>query len=296
MMDFNNHRLRYIDDAGLVRTLVGNGWHLVADTSVPATDSPMENPNDFDFTPDGHVLIASWHDPRVLRLNDDGYLESIAGTGVVGLRGNEGDFESPLVAQFIQLEGIVVAEDGTIWISDSMANRVRMIRDDIIQTVAGTGDAAYSGDGGPGTDAALSGPTALALDVDGSLLIADQRNHVVRRLASDGTITTIAGTGSAGFSGDGGPATAAALNGPNGLAVAPDGTIYVADQLNFRVRRIAPDGTIDTVAGSGRQGRAGDGGPALEASFGGLGRVSLDGDALLVADQMNSCVRRVILP
>ena len=297
VMDFNNQRLRVIDEDGTMRTVVGSGFHALADPDLPAVDSPLENPIDFDFLPDGRLVFVSYHDPRVIVV-DEGELEVIAGTTELGVRGDEGDFGPPLLAQLIQPDGITVDEEGAIYVSDSMANRVRVIRDDIIQTVAGNGDAAYAGDGGPGTEASLSWPTALEFDDDGNLLIADARNHVVRSLAPDGTITTIAGTGTRGLAGDGGPAIEAELNEPTGLAVAEDGTIYVSDRGNFRIRAISPDGVIDTIAGTGEEGYSGDGGPALEAELGYVARVALDTDGrqLLVADQSNACARRVILP
>ena len=294
VMDFNNQRLRVID-GGVFESVVGDGFHALADPTRPAIESSLENPIDFAFGPDGSLVFVSYHDPRVLRVTDD-HLEVLAGLPEVGLRGDEGDHESPLLAQFIQLDGIAIDDAGTIYVSDSLANRVRRIADGVITTVAGTGGDGFSGDGGPAIDAELYWPTALELAPDGSLLIADTRNHAVRRLATDGTITTIAGGGTQGFAGDGGPATDAQLAQPNGLAVAPDGTIYIADRANFRVRRVRTDGVIDTIAGEGSQGLHGDGGPALDAAFGYLARISLDGDTLLVADQSSSCVRRVALP
>lgn len=296
LMDFNNQRLRMVDDEGLVRTVVGNGFHAVADTSVAALDSPLENPIDFAFLPDGRLVFVSYHDPRVLLLTEEGNLEVVAGTGELAVRGDEGDFESPLEAQFIQLDGIAVDPEGTIYVSDSLAHRVRRIRDGRIITVAGRGRDGYSGDGGPGVEAALNWPTALELDLEGNLLIADTRNHVVRKLAPDGTITTVAGNGETGFGGDGGPATAAQLDQPNGLAIAPNGTLYIADRGNARIRRVTPDGVIDTIAGDGTRGLRGDGGDALQAQFGYPARIALDGDSLLVADQSNGCARRVVLP
>jgi sugar lactone lactonase YvrE len=196
---------------------------------------------------------------------------------------------------FIQLDGIAIGPHDEIWVSDSKANRVRLIANDTITTIAGTGELAYSGDGGPAVDAAMFWPTALLLDDDGALLVAESRNHVVRRIASDGTISTIAGNGSEGFSGDGGPATAAQLRQPNGLARADDGTLFISDRANFRVRAVAVDGTITTFAGDGNEGNRGDAGPATKASFGYLARIALDGDGLLVADQSSSVVRRVSL-
>jgi sugar lactone lactonase YvrE len=298
VMDFNSHRLRIVDDGGRVRTVVGNGVHALADLGVPATGSPLENPIDFRFDARGRPVILSYHDPRVLVLGDDGRLHRLAGAqdAEVGELGDEGDGGPALQARFIQLDGLAIAPDDTIYVSDSLANRVRRIRGGIVDTVAGTGEKGYAGDGGPGTEAALSWPSALELDAAGNLYIAETRNHVVRRLAPDGTLTTVAGTGTAGFAGDGGPATQARLDQPYGLALGEDGSLYVADRGNFRVRRIAPDGTITTLAGTGEEGLGGDGGPATRARFGYLGRLASDGEGLLVTDQSGSVARRITLP
>lgn len=292
LMDFNNFRLRRIDDDGRIRTAVGSGVHGFADTKVPALESPLENPIDFDYLPDGRVVIVSYHDPRVLVLEDDGRLHAIAGTSTVG---DSGDGGPALEAEFNQLDGIAIAPDGTIYVSDSRANRVRRIRDGVVTTVAGTGEPGTTGDGGPGHEAQLDWPTSLTLDGAGNLYITERVGCVVRKLAPDGVITTIAGTGGSGFSGDGGAATAAELNWPDGLAVEADGTIYLADGANFRVRKIDPNGVITTIAGVGVNGSEGIGGDALEAEFGFLSRVTLDGDSLLVADQSNSFARRLYL-
>jgi sugar lactone lactonase YvrE len=297
LMDFNNQRFRVIDEDGTVRTVVGDGFHAIAATEVSPTDSPLENPIDFRFFADGRLVFVSYHDPRVLEVGHDGLLHAIAGAGdgITGVEGNEGDGGPPIEAHFIQPDGIAVAADDSIYVSDSLANRVRLIRGGTIDTVAGNGTAEYSGDGGRGVDAALHWPTALELDAEGNLFIADTRNHVVRRLAVDGTIATVAGTGVAGSAGDGGPAVAAQLDQPYGLALGDDGSLYIGDRGNFRVRRIDSDGVIETVAGTGEEGDAGDGGPALEARFGYVARVSFDGEGLLVADQSNSRARRVDL-
>lgn len=295
LMDFNNQRLRVIDDDGLLQTVIGNGFHALASVDTPASDTPLENPIDFDFLSDGRIVFVSYHDPRVIVLDHDGFIRAIAGSGDPGVVGDEGDGGPPLAATFLQLDGIAVAPDDTIYVSDSLANRVRRIDEATIVTIAGTGEMGYSGDGGPATAAAMFWPTALQLDGSGALLVAETRNHVVRRIASDGTIATIAGTGSEGMAGDGGPATSAQLRQPNGLALGEDGTLYIADRANFRVRAVDPDGVITTVAGTGNQGDRGDGGPAIDASFGYLARITMDGDGLLIADQSSSRVRRMTL-
>jgi sugar lactone lactonase YvrE len=296
IMDFNNQRFRRVDEDGLVQTMIGNGFHAFADVDLPLDDTPLENPIDFDFFSDGTVVFVSYHDPRVLTVGEDGTLESLAGApdGILGVEGNEGDGGPAVDALFIQLDGIAVTDDDVIYVSDSMANRVRKIEDGIIDTVAGTGEATYGGDGGPGTEAALHWPTALELDPEGNLYIADTFNHVVRRLSTDGTITTVVGSGTQGFAGDGGPGTQAQFDQPIGLALAEDGTLYVSDRGNVRVRRVGPDGIIDTVAGSGVEGR-GRSGPALDSPLGSLSRVALDGDTLLVTDQANAMIWRLHL-
>lgn len=296
VMDFNNQRLRIVDDQNEVQTIVGNGFHALAMTETPATDSPLENPIDFRFLSDGRLIFTSYHDPRVLFIGEDGLVKALAGAGEVGLDGNEGDDGPALEALFIQLDGIALAPDDTVFVSDSLANRVRRIQNGQITTVAGTGQTEFSGDGGPATEASLYWPTALEFDEDGSLLIADTRNHVIRRLLTDGNIETVAGTGVKGASGDGGPATDAQLDQPNGLAFAPDGSLLIADRGNFKIRRVSLAGIIETVAGSGVKGYAGDGGDGLDADFGFVARIARDGDSLLIADQSNSVVRRWTFP
>jgi glucose/arabinose dehydrogenase len=293
-MDFNNMRLRVIGGDGRVQTVIGNGFHAIATTGIDARETSLENPIDFGWLPDGRIVFVSYHDPRVLVLDDDGTLSSIAGTGDTGRHGNEGDGGPAAEAMFMQLDGIAVTVDGAVYVSDSIANRVRRIQDGVIMTVAGDGRPAWTGDGGPGTAASLNWPTALALDSDGNLFIADAQNHVIRRLGLDGIITTVAGTGLAGDDGDGGPATEAQLHEPTGIEVGADGALYIGDRRNFRVRRVSPDGRIDTLGGTGEEGLAGDGGPALQAQFGYIARVALDGHDVLVADQSNSCVRRIL--
>jgi YD repeat-containing protein len=166
----------------------------------------------------------------------------------------------------------------------------------VIHTVAGNGTAGFGGDGGPATQAALQTPRGLAVGPDGSLYIADAFNFRVRRVAPDGVITTVAGNGTAGFGGDGGPATQAELNNAfGGLAVGPDGSLYIADRDNGRVRRVGPDGIITTVAGGGTNSSAlGDGGPATQAFLSGPDSVAVGPDgSLYVRERSGFRVRRV---
>jgi sugar lactone lactonase YvrE len=298
VMDFNNHRIRKIDDRGLVSTIAGDGFHAAASDGVAAIDSSLENPIDFDFLPDGRLVFVAYHDPRVFVIEHDQTLRVIAGSSLVAERGDEGDGLPPTFARFMELAGIAVAPDGAIYLADSTANRVRVIANGTIQTFAGAGGGpAYSGDGGPATDARLDSPTALAVDTAGSVFVTDRGNCVVRRIDNTGMISTITGTGTRGFSGDGGPAALAALSHPDGIAVAGDGSLYIADRVNSRIRRIGTDGSIETIAGTGVRGTDGDGGPAAMAQLGYVSRIQIDADGgLLIADQSNHVVRKILPP
>ena len=172
-----------------------------------------------------------------------------------------------LDAPLDQAACVAVDGSGNVYVCDSKKNIVaRVSRDGMLTVVAGNGIPAggFSGDGGPATGARLNSPSRLALDWIGNLYLADTNNHRIRKIAVDGTITTVAGTGSGGFSGDGGPATKAQLYSPSGVAVDLAGVLYIADTTNNRVRKVGPDGTITTVAGGGT---GGDGGPATSAGL-----------------------------
>lgn len=292
-MDFNNWRIRRLDVDGVVRTIAGNGFHATAIAGMDALDSPLDNPTDFVFTDDGRLVSVSFEDPRVIAI-EEGVIRVVAGTGDMGVTGNEGDGGDPLDALFMEPMGIALDHEGAIYVADAGAHRVRRIRDGVIDTVAGTGQAGLGGDEGLATAAALNHPTALAIGPDGVLYIADTFNHAVRAVDGDGIIRTVAGTGAAGLSGDDGLATEAQLNQPNGIAVDAAGALFIADRENFRIRHVAADGTIRTLAGQG-EGYAGNGLPAENAVFGYLARLSFDGGSLLVADQSNSVVRRIYL-
>jgi RHS repeat-associated protein len=163
-----------------------------------------------------------------------------------------------------------------------------------IFTVAGNGSPGFSGDGGPATAARLNGPVDVAVGPDGSLYIADRLNNRIRRVGLDGVITTVVGNAGAGNSGDGGPASAARIRGPEGLAFGPDGSLYIADNANNRVRRIGPDGIITTVAGNGVQGYNGDGIPAVSAQLRGLSGIAVGADgSLYIPEFANLRVRHV---
>jgi glucose/arabinose dehydrogenase len=166
----------------------------------------------------------------------------------------------------------------------------------VITRVAGTGTQGDSGDDGPATDAELNTPDGVAVTADGGFLIADTGNRVVRKVSSAGVITRVAGTGTAGNSGDDGPATEAELTFPVGVAVSADGGFLIADSNNHVVRKVSSAGVITRVAGTGTFGNSGDDGPATEAELNGPFGVAVTADGgFLIADTGNNEVRKVVL-
>jgi glucose/arabinose dehydrogenase len=221
-------------------------------------------------------------------------ITTVAGNGVDG---HSGDGGSATSAAIDHPRGIAVTADGGFVFAAPFLPSVRRVAaDGRISTVAGTGVAGFSGDGGPATAAQLNLVHGVALLPDGSTVLADTSNHRIRRVTPSGTITTVAGTGTFGFSGDGGPATSAQIAAPRGIATLPDGSILFPDSGNHRVRRISPAGVITTVAGTGTAGFSGDGGQALAAQLALPFAVSpLPGNAggFLIADAGNARVRKV---
>ncbi|MBZ4192710.1 MAG: hypothetical protein LAE24_00155, partial [Candidatus Contendobacter sp.] len=190
--------------------------------------------------------------------------------------------------------GVAVAADSSVLIADSHNYRIRRVGlDGIITTVAGNGTPGYSGDGGPATQASLDFPAGVAVAADGSVLIANYDSNRVRRVGPDGIITTVAGNGTPGYSGDGGPATQASLNFPTSVAVAADGSVLIADANNSRIRRVGPDGIITTVAGNGTHGYSGDGGPATQASLSSPWGVAVTADGSVLITGYYDPTRRV---
>jgi RHS repeat-associated protein len=219
---------------------------------------------------------------------------TVAGNYVYGFGGDGGP---ATLAQLTYPYAVAVGPDGSLFIADTNNHRIRRVGPDgIIITVAGNGGnggPGFSGDGWPATAARLSYPSGVAVGPDGSLYIADNGNYRIRRVGPDGIITTIAGNGVHGFSGDGGPATVAQLSRPFGVAVGPDGSLYIADISDTRIRRVGPDGIITTVAGNGTYGFSGDGGPATAAQLSYPFGVAVGPDGSLYIADTSSSIRRV---
>jgi PKD repeat protein len=281
--DYLNQRVRKITSAGTITTFAGNGTPGSSGDGGQATSAQLSGPAEVAVAANGDVYIATETGQRVRKVTAAGTITTFAGNGTPGFSGDGGQATS---AQLNRPFGIALDSAGNLYIAEFANNRVRKVTPaGTITTFAGNGTAGSSGDGGQATSAQLSGPVGVAVDATGSVYIADYTNNRIRKVTATGTITTIAGTGTAGSSGDGGPATSAQLNQPIGVAVDRAGNVYVADRGNRRLRKIDTNGTITTIAGPGAAADTGDGGPASAASLSGPFGVGVDpgGNVLLTS-------------
>jgi trimeric autotransporter adhesin len=219
-------------------------------------------------------------------------ISTVAGSGIAG---DSGDGNSALSAALGQPTGVAMDPQHNLYIASAANHVVRKVAPDgVITTAAGTGTAGSSGDDGLATQAQLNTPMSVAADQSGNIYVADAGANKIRRIAPDGTISTFAGTGTAGFSGDGGLATAAQLSSPSAVAVDPHGSVVIADTGNNRMRKVTSDGVIDTMAGTGTAGLSGDGGAAYQAALSQPDSVAIGSDGTAyVADEGNQRIRRI---
>jgi hypothetical protein len=254
-----------ISHNGRARLVAGTGHRGAVQTGTNALQSDLGSPEGLSVDNANRIYFADSVNHVVIRVENDGQITRIAGTGVPEFSGDGG----PAVEASLSLPyDVRLDSQGSVYIADYGNNRIRKVtRDGIIQTVAGTGDPGYSGDGGLATDARLNGPYGIFVDDKDTLLIADTYNHVVRRVNNEGIITTIIGSGRQGYSGDGGPARAASLDGPQALYVDASGRTYVGDEHNHAIRVVSPDGLISTLIGTGVAGFNDDGTPGLDAQL-----------------------------
>ncbi|MEU6486167.1 RICIN domain-containing protein [Streptomyces sp. NPDC046887] len=290
--DQSNNRVRKITSDGKISTVAGTGVAGSRGDNGPAVAAQLNRPRAVAVDGDGNLFIADDENHRIRKVAADGTITTVAGTGVAGFRGDGGPATS---AQLNKPLGVVVDRSGVLYVAEWGNDRIRKITTDgKISTIAGTGAASYGGDGGPAVKAHLRAPYAMVVDGAGALYIADASNHRVRKISADGTIGTVAGTGVAGFGGDGGPATSAQLHRPQGLALDSTGALYIADAKNQRVRKVSADGTISTVAGTGTGGSGGDGGPAASAQLNEPNGLAVDCvDTLYIADHLNNRIRKI---
>ncbi|MEW6684379.1 MAG: fibronectin type III domain-containing protein [Nitrospirota bacterium] len=284
--DRGNHRLRRIDAVtGRIATVVGTGAAGLGGDGGPASAAVLNGPSGLAVDAAGALYVADTNNHRIRKVAG-GVISTVAGGGTAGL----GDGGAATAAQLAAPQGVSVEASGTLYIADTNNHRVRRVAGGVISTVAGSGSAGFSGDGGAATAAQLASPSGVAV-ASGELYIADTSNHRIRKVAG-GVISTAAGGGLT--LGDGGPASAAKLASPLGVFTRGR-TLYIVDTNQTRIRTVDLDsGVITTVAGSGRPYFAGDGGPALLAGLNSPGGIAFDpAGHLYVADRANHQIRKV---
>lgn len=291
----NDNRVRAVNPAGIITTIAGTGAAGFAGDGGQATFAQLSAAVDAAYDSAGNLYVADRGNHRVRRIATDGVITTIAGNGVNAFGGDGGP---AVTAALNNPVGVTVDAGGNVYIADELNRRVRKVTPGgIITTFAGNGAAGSSGDGGPATAASIDDPIDVRTDALGNVFIADHASNRVRRVAPDGIITTIAGNGIVGSTGDGGPATAARLAAP--IEITPDafGNLYIADSANNRVRRVNTAGIIESVVGTGVAGSTGDGGPALSARLNGPSGVVLNADGdLFVAERAGNRLRVIANP
>jgi sugar lactone lactonase YvrE len=256
--------------------------------NIQATAASLDAPAGIAYDTAGNLYIADLNHNVIREVNVAGIVTTIAGTGEQGFAGDGGAATSALLDS---PAGIAVDAAGNVYIADTHNNRIRKVSAGTISTIAGTGIASFSGDGGSAAAATLNHPTALASDGSGNLYVADTDNHRIRKITGT-TITTVAGDGEQFFSGDGAAATAAGLDSPNGVAVDVAGNIYIGDTHNQRVRVVNASGIISTLAGNASKSFAGDGGIAKSASLARPRGLSVDSAGnIYISDSDNNRIR-----
>lgn len=293
------HHVYEVDAAGDAHVVAGTGTEGFGGEGGPATAALLDAPTGLLFDPTGALVIADHHNGCMRRVGADGVINAIAGW--CHHQGFNGDGSHPVLkTKFNDPIGVAEDSSGTMFVADEQNARVRKIAaDGTVSTILGGGTIPLpkAPDGTLGTRIKMSHPSYLALDPAGSLYVSDFLWNEVVRIDRAGRITHIAGTGTEGFSGDGGPATKAQLDFPTGLALDPHGRLYISDSFNNRIRMVEPGGRISTVAGSGTVGYgtgsySGDNGKATRAKLNAPSGIALRTDgSLFIADQANNVVR-----
>ena len=293
--DLWNFRIRKISATGVISTIAGNGTGGYSGDGGPATDAQIYNPSYVRFDNAGNLYFNDPGNSVIRKIDASGTVTTVAGNGTTGYSGDGGPATA---AELSQPYGIVKDNSGNMYIADYGNNVIRKVNAaGNISTIAGNTLAGYTGDGGPATAAEFNLPYGLALDHSGNLYVADENNNVIRKIDTLGMISTFAGNGTAGYSGDGGAATAAELNTPADIVFDTHGDMYFSDYSNSVVRKINTLGIISTYAGDDTSGCSGDGGPATAAQLSGPVGVGLDNSGnLMIADFANNRIRRVSVP
>ena len=290
--DVYNNRVRRIDPSGIITTIAGNGTAGYSGNGILATSGPLNHPTDIAIY-GTDIYFSESFSQRIRKIDAAGIITTVAGNGISGYSGDGGPATN---ARISEPNGVAVDNSGNIFICDQYTNRIRKVNTaGIISTIAGNGLMGYTGDGGPATNATMHLPDQMGTDAAGNVYFSDFYNNVVRKVSTTGIITTFAGNGIAGFSGDGGPATAAKLHGPAGVHFDLSGNCYISDASNNRVRKVTPAGIISTIAGTGTAGFSGDGGSPLLAQLNNvdLARPDAAGN-IYIGDMYNNRIRKIV--
>ena len=299
VVDRYNNRIRKVSIAtGKIATVVGSGTQGFAGDGGPAPGAQMNEALGATFDAQGNMYVVDYWNHRIRKVSPPTLSPAFTTIAGIGVAGYSGDGGSGTLAQVSSPSGVAVDGNGNVYVADYSNNRIRRVSGStgIITTVAGTGLAGFTGEAGPGTAARVNFPMGLAVDGAGNVYIADTFNYRIRKLTvATGIINTIAGNGTAGATGDGGPATAAQLNQPTGVAVDAAGNVFIADYWNHKIRKVAAGtGVITTVAGLGTQAFSGDGGLATIAQLNNPSGVAVDAAGnLYIADYQNVRIRKV---
>ena len=291
--DATGSRIRKIDTNGIINTVAGNGTQGFSGDGGVATNANLNQPYGVAVDPAGNVYIADNGNKRVRKVDTNGVITTVAGTGGTGYSGDGGAATSATIGID---SGVAVDASGNLYICcNSIPTNYRVRKVDtngIISTVAGNGSNGNTGDGGAATNAALSNPVGVAVDSSGNLFISS--NYAIRKVNTNGIISTVAGTGTGGFSGDGGPATSATMWSATGIFVDTFGFIYIVDSTSYRIRQVDANGIITTIAGIGSSSPIGDGGYATNAAVYSPRGVTVDNVGnVLIADTSNYRIRKI---
>ncbi|MBA3828824.1 MAG: T9SS type A sorting domain-containing protein [Taibaiella sp.] len=293
LCDYANNCIRKISTAGIITTIAGStiGVSGFSGDGGLASSARLRGPFDIAKDNTGNIYIVDLFNYRIRKITTSGIISTIAGDGIAGSTGNGG---SALSAHIIPY-GVTVDSHNNVYITEPDSNKVRVIKAGKIYAFAGNGMPGYSGDSGAATLAEMKIPTQLAVDIYDNVYICDQANNRIRKVsAAAGVISTYAGTGIRGYSGDGGAATSANLAVPVGIGTDVLGNVFFSDAGNSRIRKINSDGNITTIAGNGTTGDSGDGGPAISASLGGIQDIGVDNSGnIIIADGTYSVLRRI---